>query len=368
MLGFGQVMPGFEHKITFWTRIDHSRWFAAAAIALVVALGAGIAASRAKADATSTQDDGIQIVLEGGAVDDLFNYFVGSTQPVFDIKVPDDGGPARDVQCGVTGQASGPCGTQQTSGCPAATACWRYAPTVPVGENTLYIDVNDQGGPSWEDTLRFTVDTTPPDTRIDKPPMNDTYDFPYPKAYEHPQFDMRDVDDNIPLEDDTLRCTLSSPSAPPGPWGSCNLHRLRLTGVYRLRVQALDILGRPDPTPEDYVFSPTPCRARVLRHAGTLRGILRRGLRVRLTCIQPGRFEVDLSLSDADANRYFTEPLLGFVKGRMRRAHQTRVVRWRTRRRNLPRAIFRAGRVRLKLLAGEVDYGAPRRLTLTVRG
>jgi hypothetical protein len=123
----------------------------------------------------------------------------------------------------------------------------------------------------------------------------------------------------------TFQCSLSARSAAPAPWGSCHLPRLRLTGIYHLRARAVDVFGRADPAPQQYVFSPTPCRAAVRGRAPRFSSIRRHGLPLTVTCIQPSRFGIELDVPDSWQYPCHgaEETVLGSVGGRTTRTHQT---------------------------------------------
>ncbi len=280
----------------------------------------------ASASADVVNSDGTIRVMFVGAVQrngDVPSTMSGTDRPVFKIQVLQ---PNTPIQCQTNGGGSldhlTACGTQQSTGCPAHQ-CWTYSPSVHDAQfNTLYVN-EEPPEFVWTDMeIDYTTYTKPPQTRIAIPPdVSDRY--PNPQVWEHPLFSFSDnSSDPLPV---TFRCSLSAPSARPGPWRSCRLPRLRLTGVYRLRARAVDVFGRPDPTPAQYVFSPTPCRVSVHGRLPSYSRIRRHGLPLAITCIQPSHFETDLTVPYAW--RYSchgnTTNALGFIRGRTTRGRQT---------------------------------------------
>lgn len=297
------------------------------AAALAVALGLITwwlcGASVASADLTE-RDGAIEAALEGSVADELDTY-VSTRTPVIDIKVSE---PGWKVECriGQFGHDES-CGTQQTSGCPV-DQCWRFSPTLPDGYEEIYVDyLAPKGIPSYLQ-LQFTVDSTPPDTVL-TPPLHGS-----PTRLN--LFDS-DYGDNVkPVEDfageDKLQCSLSLASKPPGAWGGCgasHLPRLRPHATYRLLARAVDIFGRPDPTPAEYVFSPTPCRVRVVG-IPSARSILKHGVKARVHCVQPTAFGINFAFSLSTIRRYYhgyaPPPLSPLVRARTSREGETETI------------------------------------------
>ncbi len=262
-----------------------------------LALLAGLVWHAAPAGADVVNNDGTVKVVFVGAVHRDFgapSTLSGTHRPVFKIQVLQ---PNTPIQCQTNGYGSldhlTACGTQQSTGCPAYQ-CWTYSPSVHDAQfNTLYVN-EEPPEFVWTDMeIDYTTYTKPPQTRIATPP-DVSQRYVGVQVWEHPVFSFSDnSSDPLPV---TFRCTLSALSARPGRWRSCRMPRLRLTGVYRLRARAVDVFGRPDPTPAQYVFSPTPCRTSVRGRLPSYSQIRRHGLPLTISCIQPSHFEADLNL------------------------------------------------------------------------
>lgn len=170
-------------------------------------------------------------------------------------------------------------------------------------------------------------------------------------------FDVEAPSDQLPV---TFQCSLSAISATPAPWGSCHLPRLSLTGIYRLRARAVDVLGRADPAPPQYVFSPTPCRAAVSGRVQTFSQIRRHGLSLTITCVQPSRFGIELDVPPSWQYPCHggEETVLGTVGGRTTHPLQTRRLTLHTFR-CVPSPASRTTRIPLLLLTTtNTPYGA----------
>ncbi len=271
-------------------RVVVRRWVSAA---LVIVAGCVCHAPIAVAAAGFTQSDTAVSVVMPGAVPDQGNGALsGDRAPVFQIHVllPDT-----NVQCSMNDDGTyTACGTQQTSGCPAYQ-CWTYSPTVTDGENTIDIGEFTDGYAPGGLNVNFTTYGEAPHTTLATPPdPNDNYGGA--QAWERPVFDIEAPSDLLPV---TFQCALSATQAAPGRWGSCHLPRLRLTGIYRLGARAVDVFGRADPAPPQYVFSPTPCRAAVRGRMPRFSLIRHHGLPLTVTCIQPSRFGIELDVPDS---------------------------------------------------------------------
>ena len=256
-------------------------------IALLIVAGCAWQAPVAAADITQS-DAVVSVVLSGAGSDQTGEAISGDRVPVFRIQVllPDV-----SVQCSLNLATSTACGTQQTSGCPAYQ-CWTYSPTAPDGENTIDIGEFQQRYAPGGLILDFTTYGEAPHATLATPPdPNDNYSGA--QAWERPVFDIEAPSDLLPV---TFQCSLSTLSAAPAPWGSCHLPRLSLTGIYRLRARAVDVFGRADPAPPQYVFSPTPCRAAVRGRVPSFSRFRRHGLPLTVTCVQPSRFETELAV------------------------------------------------------------------------
>jgi hypothetical protein len=297
------------------------RGFLWAAMALVAVLACHVAA--AGADVVSN-DGTVKVVFVGAAHRNFGapSTLSGTHRPVFKIQVLQ---PNTPIQCQTNGVFSldrlTACGTQQSTGCPAYQ-CWTYSPTVHDAQfNALYVN-EEPPEFVWTDMeIDYTTYTKPPQTRIATPPdVSERYVGS--QVWEHPLFSFSDPSsDPLPV---TFRCTLSAPSGRPGRWRSCRLPRLRLTGVYRLRARAVDVFGRPDPTPAQYIFSPTPCRVSVHGRLPSYSRIRQHGLPLTIACIQPSHFETDLTVpySWQYSCHGNTTNSLGFIRGRTTRGRQ----------------------------------------------
>ena len=290
-------------------------WCALLTAALVAIICAGLASAAA---ADVTQSDWVVKVTLDGAVTRDAGILSGARAPVFKIEVKVAG---TTIQCHMNFDADGPCGTRQTVGCPTYQ-CWTYTASVADGDNLFYVDyaVPEQGS-SYEEMV-FDTYAEPPHTTLQVPlEANERYSGA--QSFERPVFVIDDPDRNpLPIKPE---CTLSAPAATPGPWGSCRSPRLRLTGVYRLRVRTVDVFGRTDAVPVQYVFSPTPCRARVRGGIPSYAQIRGHGLALAITCIQPTRFAAGLTVPYAWAFPCHGQEstTLGYVRGRTRRTDQT---------------------------------------------
>lgn len=229
-------------------------------------------------------------------------YLIGTPTPTFHVRLDHDPPAGYQLYCHVDSAPEGPCGTQDAQ-CPVAQ-CWTYtAPQEADGDHELTVSTSTSDGSDDDDVagVFYTIDTTPPETKLVYiGGLNNPLQFPDPR---HVAFGFARADDD--LYDSTFQCAITSPgAASPTSWSKCDSEgrlpqKLSLTATYRFWVRAVDFLGRPDPTPESYVFSPTPCHLKVLSHPHRLRAIVQHGLKLRMTCVNPVPFEVALLLNNA---------------------------------------------------------------------
>ncbi len=313
-------------------------------------------ASVASAD-VSQQDNIVKVTLQG-AVESDQDVYSAADQPRFEIQV---GYPGVNVGCHVGVSDYGtdqPCGTQLMSGCPAAQ-CWIYTPAVSDGFRELFVDYDGPNIPGYLE-FQFTVDSTPPQTILHTPPTGGSL---------RPRFDVEPKDDQFQVDSDRLECAFSLASSPAGAWGPCGkLGPLRAQQTYRLRARAIDPFGRPDPSPAEYVFSPTPCRLSILSHVRSVPEIVKYGVRARVHCIQPTQFTISLPFPVAVVQR-FGLPIdtLGYINLRTTRQDQTRIIMVHVLR-GIPRKLVQflttvarisGNRFRIDLGAYPDSYGAP---------
>ena len=285
--------------------------------AIVVLLAAWSIWSASVASADVSQQDNIVKVTLQGAVQRDQDVYDDSQQPSFDIQVLY---PGVNIQCHVGISDYGtdePCGTQQTSNCPAYQ-CWSYAPTVADGFGELYVDYDGPDIPGYLE-FQFTIDSTPPQTILHTPPNGVSL---------RPRFDVEASDDQAPVDGDQLQCAFSPASSPAGAWGSCGtLGPLKPTGIYRLQARAVDLFGRPDPSPAEYVFSPTPCRLLMLGHVRSVPQIVKHGVRVRVHCVQPTQLTVSMPFPLSVVERFgLPVDTLGYINLSTTSQDQTRTI------------------------------------------
>ena len=319
----------------------------------------------ASADVTDSSDPIVTVTLVGAKSDDSDNVFVGSLHPSFLIQVKDQ---SATVQCAMdtlSGGQDGPCGTPVTTGC-QAFACFSYTPSVDKGGfHIMTVDYTISEFTTGKD-FQFNADATPPDTALSLPPNPLESLLPSPAANLRPQFDVN-VKDDFLEDDDFFQCTISLARSAPPPFRTCNTSkppaRLRATSTYLYRVRTVDLLGRADPTPAQYVFSPTPCRPKLIGHVHGLSQIAHHGLRLKISCVQPGRFAVQLQLQlRVVVNLHLPSQDLGDVHGRMTRQGQTKTVTLHLLR-GIPSFLF-AGKPPMDVVVGETaGYGSPGSVT-----
>jgi hypothetical protein len=110
--------------------------------------------------------------------------------------------------------ADGPCGTQQTTGCPAIQ-CWTFTPSVANGTNFIYVDYSPANDVPSEFDFDFTTYDRPPHTALQTPPdPNDT--FTGLQSVERPMFTVEAPGELLPV---SFRCSLSTSASRPGLWG-----------------------------------------------------------------------------------------------------------------------------------------------------
>jgi hypothetical protein len=301
-------------------------------------------------------------------------YDVGSLQPTFTIQVDfskTDGG--TEVQCQIDGPQSGPCTSRQDQ-CPVSQ-CWTETPSFPSDGDGHELDVSvlDSNGQAIDTAdILFAVDSTPPVTRFvnfDDPRLMSPLDFPSPTRA---QFGFDTVDADTSRFPNKFDCSLTGIGATaPGPWSPCKQdgtlpQKLARRGRYRFWVRAVDFLARPDPAPPSYAFSPTPCQVKAARPA-TLRGLVKRGLKVEVRCVQPTLWHTELLLNVAQSNQFLVYPVLAAADGKNVAPGQKRVVTLRVKGR-LPKALFRAHRVFVALSTSVASGIAPGLKEMGLRG
>lgn len=316
---------------------------------LVLLLIAALPAAAHAADGDHlkvTLDQPSRVEEQGGDT-----YLVGTQQPTFHVQA--DQIPAGyEVQCQVDGPPPGPCGTQDPQ-CPVAQ-CWTFSPSFSSdGDHQLTVAITDPNASDDFDVggVYFSIDTTPPDTKVDT--VEGALDFPDPR---HVSFAFGRADDDS--LDSTFQCAITSPSAQaPSAWSKCapgqrQPQKLALAATYRFWVRALDFLGRPDPTPATYVFSPTPCHLKLVSHPHKLRAIVQHGLKLRMSCAQPIAFEVQLLLNNAQVNKLgLPSPVLG-VADAQTKTPQTSVTFTLHTLNGLPKKLFRQKKLFVGLYTG----------------
>jgi len=231
-------------------------------------------------------------------------YVIGTRTPTFHVQADLSGAPPDyQVRCHVDTNPDGPCGTQDSQ-CPVSQ-CWTFTASHDSDGDghILTVTISSPDGTDDYDVggISYNVDTTPADTQLGDPDAGD-YPIDFPDR-RHVQFWFSAPDpDSL---DATFQCAITAPgAAAPSSWSKCasaqrQPQKLAVTGTYRFWVRAIDFLGRPDPTPVSYIFSPTPCRLKVVSGARTLRAITKHGLKLRMTCLEPVGLDVKLLLNTA---------------------------------------------------------------------
>jgi hypothetical protein len=291
---------------------------------------------------------------------------MGSLQPTFLIQADFSKSPGSvEVKCKVDNQPEGPCTSQQTSGCPVSQ-CWTETPvfTADGEDHQLGVILRDSSGQDtdYSEGLFFAVDGTPPDTKL----VNFDglaavpYDFPNPTRV---RFGFQAIDLDVDRFPPTFNCSITSIDAQaPGPWspctdGSTRPEKLNRKGRYRFWVRAVDYLGRPDPTPASYPFSPTPCSVRLLSHPRTLKAIVKSGVKLELTCVQPTLYRTAIVLNNKQSSALRLYPELGALEGKTTESDQTAVVTVHTYKK-LPKVLFRQGHLFVGMVTN-VKPGSP---------
>jgi hypothetical protein len=274
---------------------------------------------------------------------------IGTLQPTFQIQADFSQAPgATNVTCQLNGGPAGPCTARQDS-CPVS-ACWIESLSFPAdsGNHGLTVTLVDSDGQDLgEEDIFFAVDATPPDTvlaplaGVEPLPL----DFPSPTRAE---FGFASIDTiDFPGR---FECSVTDVAAAgPGAWSACRSERalpdkLQPRGRYRFWVRAVDFLGRPDPTPSSYAFSPTPCAVRIVKRPVSLRALEGGGLRVHLSCVQPTSWKLQLFLDPHLSVAFHTRDLLSQRSGRTTAPFEARDMTLHVRR-GLPKELLRVRHV-----------------------
>jgi hypothetical protein len=272
-------------------------------------------------------------------------YRIGTRTPTFHLQA--DQVPAGyELHCHVDSNPDGPCGTQDAQ-CPVAQ-CWTFTASHDSDGDghVLTASISTPDGSDDFDIagVFYSIDTTPPDTKLvgiagPQTPLQ----FPDPR---HVAFGFARADDDS-FDDSTFECAITAPTAgAPASWSKCGSEgrfpqKLSLTATYRFWVRAIDFLGRPDPTPVSYVFSPTPCHLKVLSRPHRLRAIVQHGLKLRMNCVNPVPFEVALLLNNAQTYKLgLPSSVLGVVDS-AQNAPQTSTTLTLHTFKGLPKKLFR---------------------------
>jgi hypothetical protein len=271
-------------------------------------------------------------------------YVIGTQTPTFHVRLDHDPPAGYQLYCHIDSAPEEPCGTQDPQ-CPVAQ-CWTYtAPSEADGDHALTVSTSTSDGSDDDDVagVFYTIDTTPPDTKlVDIGGPNTPLQFPDPR---HVAFGFARADDD--LYDSTFQCAITSPgAASPTSWSGCTSEerlsqKLSLTATYRVWARAVDYLGRPDPTPISYVFSPTPCHLKLISHPGRLRAIAQHGLKLRMTCVNPVPFQVALLLRTAEAVKLgLPSSVLGVANSQTTTPQASKTLTLRTYK-GLPKVLFK---------------------------
>jgi hypothetical protein len=271
-------------------------------------------------------------------------YVIGTRTPTFHLRA--DQVPAGyELHCHVDSNPDGPCGTQDAQ-CPVAQ-CWTFTASHDSDGDghVLTASISTPDGSDDFDVagVFYSIDTTPPDTKlVDIGGPNTPLQFPDPR---HVAFGFARADDD--LYDSTFQCAVTSPgAASPASWSKCGSEdsfpqKLSLTATYRFWVRAVDFLGRPDPTPVSYVFSPTPCHLKLLSHPHRLRAIVQHGLRLRMTCVNPVPFDLALLLNNAQTYKLgLPSSVLGVVSSQTKTPQESKTLTLHTLK-GLPKVLFK---------------------------
>jgi hypothetical protein len=292
-------------------------------------------------------------------------YVIGTRNPTFHIQADLSGAPPDyRVRCQVDDPPDGPCGTQDSQ-CPV-TQCWTFTASHDSDGDghTLTVSIASPDGSDDYDSggVFYSIDTTPPDTQLDSDPASYPIEFPDAR---HVQFTFGAPDPDT--LDATFQCAITAPGVTaPVSWSKCSSgqrqpQKLALTGTYRFWVRAIDFLGRPDPTPVSYLFSPTPCHLKLVSHPHRLRAIAQRKLKLRMSCVQPAPFEVALLLNSAQQLKLgLPSPVLGLFDGQTKAPQTSTTFTFRTYR-GLPKKLFRQKKLFVALSTSTL--GSPPKLT-----
>lgn len=275
----------------------------------------------AAAPAAANDSPALEIIPPQPSRVNVDAWDIGTLQPTFQIQADFSQAPgAVDVRCTLNDGPAGPCTARQDS-CPVS-ACWIESLSYPADSKNhgLTVTLVDSDGQDLgEEDIFFAVDATPPDTMFAPLPIVDPLPLDFPSAT-RAQFGFESIDTiDFPGR---FECSLTDlGAAGPGGWSSCKPERtlpdkLQPRGRYRFWVRSVDFLGRPDPTPPSYVFSPTPCGVRILKRPASLHAMLRNGLRVHLSCVQPTSWQLQLFLDPHLSDFFHIRDLLAHRSGR----------------------------------------------------
>jgi hypothetical protein len=339
-----------------------SRCLAAALVALLLAA----------APAAANDSPALDIIPPQPSRVDVDAWDIGTLQPTFLIEADFSKAPgAVDVTCKLNDGPAGPCTARQDS-CPVS-ACWIESLSFPADSKNhgLTVTLVDSDGQNLgEEDIFFAVDATPPDTVFAPLPIVEPLPLDFPSAT-RAEFGFASIDTiDFPGR---FECSLTDLAAEgPGAWSSCEPEgtlpdKLQPRGRYRFWVRSVDFLGRPDPTPPSYAFSPTPCQFRVVKRPASLRALERNGLRVAVSCVQPTSWKVQLFLDAHLSVLFDIRDLLAHAGGRTTAPFGSRTVTLNVRR-GLPKGLLRFRHVSV-LLDTQVQPGsAPGLRTLRMRG
>ncbi|HJS93525.1 MAG TPA: hypothetical protein VJ741_04620 [Solirubrobacteraceae bacterium] len=291
--------------------------------------------------------------LQGTPPRFVYGQVTADPQPTFGVQVS-GWQPGDTLQCGIGTEADlGTCGPP-LPGC-AAEVCASYQPPAPLsgtGEQSVHdfiAEVRDaEGFYAGSAEFDFAVDATPPDTVLDAGPGDSVW---------HPDFDVNWRDDS-PYGTDVVQCSLvpygRAPSWQPCPgddagWSRAIPHK---RADYQFQARAVDVLGRPDPSPAAVDFNPIPCQIRARRVS--IGQLVRTGLPVSLDCHFADAVSVFVNSAPCGVYscvgvRHFTGSTSRIWKVRARFRVQRRYVR-----------ALKAGRqVRIDVVVEPNAYGEP---------
>jgi hypothetical protein len=299
---------------------------------------------------------------------------IGTLQPTFQIQADfSKAEGAADVRCKLNDGPEGPCTARQDS-CPVS-ACWIESLSFPADSENhgLTVTLVDSDGQNLgEEDIFFAVDATPPDTEFAPLPIVEPLplDFPSPTRAEF-GFDSVDTID-FPGR---FECSLTDVTADaPGTWSPCKSERtlpdkLQPRGRYRFWVRSVDFLGRPDPTPSSYAFSPTPCTVRIVKRPASLHAMARKGLRLHLSCVQPTSWQLQLFLDPHLSVGFHIRDLLAHRSGRTTAPFVERDLTLHLHFiPRLPSGLLRVRHVRVGLYTQVMPGTAPRAMWFGMRG